>query len=113
MKGLMVPINRQRKHHLALLKRRAISFLLSYNGRYFMTPELLLECVQKYNTLIGTQYEIHIGHCGKLENFKLSLYKEDCHHLMGLHHLKDRSDRKSRSRIFDELSCQKNQDFFP
>ena len=68
-----------------------------------MTPELLLECVQKYNTLIGTRYEIHIGHCGKLEKFNLSLCKEDCHHLMGLHHLNDRPDRKSRSRIFDEL----------
>ena len=68
-----------------------------------MTPELLLNCVSTYNSFIGTKYRIHIGRAGKLAIFQITINKEDCHHLMGLQHLSDRPDTRSRTKIFDEL----------
>ena len=73
----------------------------------YMTPEIILQCVRNYYTLIGTRYIIHIGRAGKHISFEITVEKEDCYHLMGLHYLTDRPDKRSRAKIFDDLLSSK------
>ena len=68
-----------------------------------MTPEILLQSVLSYSYLIGTEYIFHIGRAGKLIKFSITIFKEDCHHLLGLQHLSDRPERRKRTTVFDEL----------
>lgn len=68
-----------------------------------MKPETLLACVQAFDNLIGTKYNIHLGRAGKLATFTITIEKEDCFHLMGLHYLQDRIDNRNRGKIFDDL----------
>ena len=68
-----------------------------------MTPETLLACVQAFDNLIGSKYQIHLGRAGKIATFTITVEKEDCYHLMGLHYLLDRIDNRNRGRIFDDL----------
>ena len=68
-----------------------------------MTAQALLMCVQAYNNLIGTHYIIHIGRAGQVTTLSITFEAEDCHHLMGLHYLRDRNDRRNRSKIFYDL----------
>ncbi|MBR4345142.1 MAG: hypothetical protein IKP88_20955 [Lachnospiraceae bacterium] len=73
-----------------------------------MTSEILLQSVQSYSDLIGTEYNFHIGRAGKLIKFSITILKEDCHHLLGLQHLSDRPERRKRTTVFDELLSSKN-----
>lgn len=68
-----------------------------------MTSKILLQSVQAYSKLIGTEYNFHIGRAGKLIKFSITILKEDCHHLLGLQHLNDRPERRKRITVFDEL----------
>lgn len=68
-----------------------------------MTSEILLQSVQSYSDLIGTEYIFHIGRAGKLLKFSITILKEDCHHLLGLQHLSDRPERRKRATVFDDL----------
>ena len=68
-----------------------------------MKPQTLLAYVQAYDKLIGTKYIIHLGRGGKHAIFSVTIEKEDCHHLMGIHYLRDIEDRSNRSKIFDRL----------
>ena len=68
-----------------------------------MSPETILNCARSYAKLIGTQYIIHIGRGGKHSAFIILIEKEDFHHLMGLHYLSDRFERRNRERIFDDI----------
>ena len=73
-----------------------------------MTSEILLQSVQAYSHLIGTEYNFHIGRAGKLIKFSITILKEDCHHLLGLQHLSDRPERRKRITVFDDLISSKN-----
>ncbi|MCR5338350.1 MAG: hypothetical protein K6E75_07315 [Lachnospiraceae bacterium] len=68
-----------------------------------MTSDTLLKCVLSFQELIGTRYIIHLGRSGKHVSFEIKIEKEDCHHLMGIHYLTDRPDRRSREKIFDDI----------
>ena len=68
-----------------------------------MTSEILLDCAQSFNSIIGTQYIIHLGRAGKHKIFRITIDKEDAHHLMGLHYLLDYPDRRNRAKIFDDI----------
>ena len=63
----------------------------------------ILSCLTSFSALLDTNYLIHLGHSGKTVSFKLGFSKNDCYHLMGLHHLRDRKDNRGRNYIFDEL----------
>ncbi len=65
--------------------------------------ELLLKCVQSYTELISVRYHFVLGKAGKIREFDLTFDKSDCYHLMGLHYLADRKDRRGRNIIFDNL----------
>lgn len=68
-----------------------------------MKPETLLACVQAFDKLIGTKYVIHLGRSGKYAIFTITIEKEDCHHLMGIHYLRDIVERSNRGKIFDRM----------
>ena len=68
-----------------------------------MTPDILFTCVTNFKNLIGTNYSLHLGRGGKHRKLQISIEKEDFYHLMGLHYLKDRPDKRSRAKIFDEI----------
>ena len=68
-----------------------------------MKSDTLLACVQAFDKLIGTEYNIHLGRAGKLVKFTVTFEKKDCFHLMGLHYLQDRRDNRNRAVIFDEI----------
>ena len=70
-----------------------------------MKQETLYQCVDAFNRLAGTSYIIHLGRAGKRLAFEIQIDKEDCHHLMGLHYLKDRPDARNRRRIFEDILC--------
>lgn len=68
-----------------------------------MIQETLLACVQAFDNLIRSKYQIHLGRAGKIATFTITVEKEDCYHLMGLHYLLDRIDNRNRGKIFDDL----------
>lgn len=68
-----------------------------------MKSETLLACVQAFDNLIGTKYSICLGRSGKLATFTITIDKDDAYHLMGLHYLQDRIDKRNRGKIFDAL----------
>lgn len=49
------------------------------------------------------KYVIHLGRNGKYAIFTITIEKEDCHHLMGMHYLRDIEDRSNRGKIFDRM----------
>lgn len=63
----------------------------------------ILSCIASFSTLLDTHYNIHLGRSGKTISFQIGFSKQDCYHLMGLHHLEDRKDNRGRNFIFDEL----------
>lgn len=65
--------------------------------------KMLLDCATAFYKLIGTKYHIVLGKSGKSISFDLTFSRYDCHHLMGIHYLTDRPDRRSRARIFDDI----------
>lgn len=68
-----------------------------------MDKEKLYNCVKAFNDLLDIRYHIVLGKAGRTAEFIVSFDKSDCHHLMGLHYLHDRTDRRGRNIIFDEL----------
>ncbi len=68
-----------------------------------MNSQTLLACTHAFNDFIGTRYIIHLGRAGKIAQLTITFESEDCHHLMGLHYLRDRDDRRNRSKIFYDL----------
>ena len=63
----------------------------------------LLECVKSFQHLLDIRYHIVLGRAGKHMHFDLTFDLADCHHLMGLHYLVDRHDRRSRTKIITQL----------
>ena len=63
----------------------------------------LFDCATAFNRLIDTKYHIVLGRSGKSVAFDLTFSRYDCHHLMGIHYLTDRPDRRSRAKIFDDI----------
>lgn len=68
-----------------------------------MNSEIILDCVQSFSNLLSIRYGLVLGKAGKQHAFDLTFRKDDLHHLMGLHYLLDRPDRRSRTRIFEDL----------
>ena len=68
-----------------------------------MQEEQLLECVQKFNQLLYTRYHLVLGRARRSVEFTVTFDKTDCHHLMGIHYLADRNDKRGRNIIFDDL----------
>ena len=64
---------------------------------------LILDCLTAFTNLLNIRYHIILGRAGKHVSFVLNFCKEDCYHLMGLHYLTDRRDRRSRTKIYDSL----------
>ena len=64
---------------------------------------LVLACIEAINSLMDIRYYITLVKAGKHLGFVLTISKEDCPHLMGLHYLTDRKDRRSRTEIYDDL----------
>lgn len=89
----------------SILCRGAFSFQfpITLKKDIYMTSEILLDCAQSFNSIIGTQYIIHLGRAGKHKIFRITIDKEDAHHLMGLHYLLDYPDRRNRAKIFDDI----------
>ena len=65
--------------------------------------KMLLDCATAFYKLIGTKYHIVLGKSGKSISFDLTFSRYDCHHLMGIHYLSDRPDRRSSAKIFEEM----------
>ena len=63
----------------------------------------LYQCILAFQRLIDTKYYIVLGRAGKTRSFDLTFSEYDCHHLMGIHYLSDRPDRRSSAKIFEEL----------
>ena len=72
-----------------------------------MDEQTLYQCLIAFQKLLDTKYHIVLGRSGKSVSFDLTFTEYDCHHLMGIHYLLDRPDRRSRARIFDELVSSK------
>lgn len=68
-----------------------------------MDSKTLFACAHAFNDLIGTRYIIHLGRAGKIAQLTITFESEDCHHLMGLHYLRDRADRRNRAKILNDL----------
>ena len=68
-----------------------------------MDEQTLYRCLTAFQILLGTKYHIVLGRSGKSVSFDITFTEYDCHHLMGIHYLLDRPDRRSRARIFQEL----------
>ena len=68
-----------------------------------MTEEALHQCLLSVSRLLDVSYRIVLGKAGHLLTINLDFQKYDFHHLLGLHYLTDRPDRRSRSKIFDDL----------
>ena len=78
-----------------------------------MDKEKLFECVQAFSALLDIRYHIVLGRAGKTAEFVISFDKADCYHLMGIHYLQDRTDRRGRNTIFDELlSSEEIRDYY-
>lgn len=72
-------------------------------GISFMDEQTLLSCAESFSKLLDISYHIVLGRAGKSIAFNLTFTKYDCHHLMGIHYLLDRPDRRNRARIFDDI----------
>lgn len=70
---------------------------------YKMDEKNIYHCIVAFQRLIDTKYYIVLGRAGKTRSFTLTFSKYDCHHLMGIHYLSDRPDRRSSAKIFEEL----------
>ena len=68
-----------------------------------MDEQTLYQCLMAFQRLIGIKYHIVLGRAGKSKSFNLTFSEYDCHHLMGIHYLSDRPDRRSSARIFEEM----------
>ena len=68
-----------------------------------MDQQTLFQRLLSFQRLIGIKYHIVLGKAGKSVSFNLTFSEYDCHHLMGIHYLTDRPDRRSSARIFEEL----------
>lgn len=61
-------------------------------------------CVERFTSLLTTEYVITLGRKNTAVTLLLSFDKEDCFHLMGLQHLKDLPNlKKNRAKIFDDI----------
>ena len=69
-----------------------------------MQESQLLQCVEAFSRLLDIRYHLVLGRAGKSAQFSITFDKADCHHLMGIHYLEDRSDRRGRGIIFDDLA---------
>ena len=63
----------------------------------------ILDCITSFQNLIDLRYHFVLGRAGKHMSFNLTFELGDCHHLMGLHYLADRPDRRNREKIIHEL----------
>ena len=65
----------------------------------------LLECTRLYNNLLDIKFKVILGRKNVETPLTISFSKDEYHHLIGLHKLKDRSNirTKKRSVIFDEI----------
>ena len=68
-----------------------------------MDEHKLYQCLLAFQRLIDIKYHIVLGRAGKSVSFDLTFTEYDCHHLMGIHYLADRPDRRSTAKIFEEL----------
>ena len=68
-----------------------------------MDEQTLFQCLLAFQRLTDIKYHIVLGKAGKTRSFDLTFSEYDCHHLMGIHYLADRPDRRSSAKIFDEL----------
>lgn len=65
-------------------------------------------CIEKFNTLLTTEYEFTLGRKNRAVKVLLKFAKEDWFHLMGFQHLKDLPNLKaSRSKVFDDIAVHK------
>lgn len=63
-------------------------------------------CVERFSSLLATEYEITLGRRNTAVTLQLSFDKEDCFHLMGLQHLKDLPNlKRSRAKVFDDIAA--------
>lgn len=63
-------------------------------------------CVERFASLLSTEYEITLGRRNTAITLLLSFEKEDCFHLMGLQHLRDLPNLKmSRTKAFDDIAA--------
>lgn len=61
-------------------------------------------CVERFTSLLTTEYVITLGRKNTAVTLLLSFDKEDCFHLMELQHLKDLPNlKKNRAKIFDDI----------
>lgn len=65
----------------------------------------LKKCAEAYNDLLDVEYNFIIGRKGNKKEIKLKFAKEDFHHLVGLHKIKDIEQIRSmqRRKIFDSI----------
>ncbi|MBR1742278.1 MAG: hypothetical protein IJ733_10535 [Lachnospiraceae bacterium] len=70
---------------------------------FIMDEHTLLQCLLAFQRLTDIKYHIVLGRAGKTISFDLTFSEYDCHHLMGIHYLADRPDRRSSAKIFEEL----------
>ena len=72
-----------------------------------MDEQTLYQCLIAFQKLLDTKYHIVLGRSGKSVSFDLTFTEYDCHHLIGIHYLLDRPDRRSRAKIYEELVSSK------
>ncbi len=64
----------------------------------------LRKCADEFDKLTDVQYNIIIGRKGKTIKIQLRFYKDNFHHLLGLHKLKDLSlARENRGNVFEKI----------